>query len=44
MRLAALRHDGRTRAARLEGTEYVLLSTEDVGALLRAGNWRERTR
>jgi acylpyruvate hydrolase len=44
MRLATLRHDGHTRAARLEGTDYVLLPAEDVGALLRAGDWQERAR
>ena len=44
MRLATLRHDGCTRAARLEGEEYVLLPAEDVGALLRSGDWRERAR
>jgi acylpyruvate hydrolase len=44
MRLATVRHDGRTRAARQEGGELVLLPAEDVGALLRAGDWQERAR
>jgi acylpyruvate hydrolase len=44
MRLATLRYDGRTRAARLEGEEYVLLPAEDVGALLREGDWQDRAR
>ncbi|WP_328902826.1 fumarylacetoacetate hydrolase family protein [Streptomyces sp. NBC_00441] len=42
MRLATLRVRGETRAARLDGDEYVLLPFPDVGALLAAGaSWRE---
>jgi acylpyruvate hydrolase len=44
MRLATLRHHGSTRAARLEGAEYVLLPAGDVGALLRDENWRQQAR
>ncbi|NIR40396.1 MAG: 2-hydroxyhepta-2,4-diene-1,7-dioate isomerase, partial [Actinobacteria bacterium] len=35
MRLATIRLDGTTRAARLEGDDLVLLDAPDVGALLR---------
>jgi len=42
MRLATLRTSHGTRAARLEGEEYVLLDYSDVGALLASGSgWRE---
>ena len=37
MRLTTVRHEGATRAARVEGDTLVLLDTPDVGALLRAG-------
>jgi len=42
MRLATLRHHGDTRAARLEGAEYVLLSAGDVGALLLEQDWHRK--
>jgi acylpyruvate hydrolase len=42
MRLATLRVRGETRAARLNGDEYVLLPYPDLGALLAAGpQWQE---
>ncbi|SDT80305.1 fumarylacetoacetate hydrolase family protein [Actinoplanes derwentensis] len=42
MRLATLRVRGETRAARLDGDEYVLLANPDVGALLATGpQWRQ---
>lgn len=37
MRLTTIRHDDGTRAARVEGTELVLLPATDVGELLRTG-------
>ncbi|MCS0599704.1 fumarylacetoacetate hydrolase family protein [Streptomyces sp. LP11] len=41
MRLATLRVRGETRAARLDGDEYVLLPYADLGALLAEGeHWR----
>lgn len=42
MRLATLRVQGETRAARLDGDEYVLLPFRDLGSLLAAGTqWQE---
>lgn len=42
MRLATLRVRGETRAARLDGDEYVLLPYSDVGSLLTSGTpWQE---
>ncbi|NUR79291.1 MAG: fumarylacetoacetate hydrolase family protein [Dermatophilaceae bacterium] len=42
MRLATLRVRGETRAARLDGDEYVLLPHPDLGSLLAAGaRWQE---
>ena len=42
MRLATLRVRGETRAARLDGDEYVLLPFHDLGSLLAAGTqWQE---
>lgn len=42
MRLATLRIDGGTRAARRDGDSYVLLPHTDVGALLNSGDdWAE---
>ncbi|WP_113705137.1 fumarylacetoacetate hydrolase family protein [Nonomuraea lactucae] len=38
MRLATIRHQDGTRAARLEGDDYVLLDHSDVGALLASGD------
>jgi len=38
MRLTTIRHEGTTRAARVEGDEFVLLDAVDVGALLRQGS------
>ena len=35
MRLTTIRHDGATRAARVEGDQLVLLDAPDVGAVLR---------
>lgn len=43
MRLATLRTTAGTRAARLDGDEYVLLEQSDVGALLASDeDWRRR--
>lgn len=42
MRLATMRHNGQTSAARVEGQQAVLLDFPDVGALLgSSGNWRQ---
>ena len=42
MRLATVRHDGQTHAARIEGDEATLLDFPDVGALLNSGaGWHE---
>ncbi|MCS7482891.1 fumarylacetoacetate hydrolase family protein [Umezawaea endophytica] len=40
MRLATLRHHGRTHAARRDGDSYVLLPHTDVGTLLKDPDWR----
>jgi acylpyruvate hydrolase len=41
MRLATVRHNGRTAAARVEGEQATLLNFPDVGALLGStGSWR----
>ncbi|MDT0305902.1 fumarylacetoacetate hydrolase family protein [Streptomyces sp. DSM 44917] len=43
MRLATIRHQGTTRAARLDGETYVLLPHADLGALLASGeDWAAR--
>ncbi|PRY36857.1 fumarylacetoacetate hydrolase family protein [Umezawaea tangerina] len=42
MRLATLRHHGRTRAARRDGDSYVLFPHSDVGTLLGDPDWRVR--
>jgi acylpyruvate hydrolase len=42
MKLATLRTEGGTRAARVEDGVAFELDAPDVGALLAAGNWRER--
>ncbi|WP_031464425.1 fumarylacetoacetate hydrolase family protein [Sciscionella sediminilitoris] len=44
MRLATIQDGARTRAARVEGAEYVELDAPDVGALLAEPGWRERAR
>lgn len=38
MRFTTIRHDGTTRAARVDGDELVLLDHADVGSMLRAGD------
>jgi acylpyruvate hydrolase len=43
MRLATIRVDGGTRAARLDGDRLTLLSAPDVGALLGDPSWRDAT-
>ncbi len=42
MRLATLRHDGRTSAVRVEDETLVELDCPDVGALLAARDWRTK--
>jgi acylpyruvate hydrolase len=43
MRIATIRHEGATRAARVEGETFVVLPFGDVGELLASGDdWRTR--
>jgi acylpyruvate hydrolase len=43
MKLATIRHNGGTRAARVDGEKLVLLPFDDVGALLASGaDWADR--
>jgi acylpyruvate hydrolase len=41
MRLVTVRHEGGTKAARLEADRVTLLAAADVGTLLRAPDWRD---
>lgn len=43
MKLATLRLNGRTTAARIDDDAAVEIAAEDVGSLLRQGDWRDRS-